>query len=369
MTSMPPKEFRDVVERYAGREQDDVFVRAAVEEEAEEHGALRQERVQAVANRAQEMARGVVSVPKDKDDGGRTGRELGLSAEAAVIGNVLAKRLEPWARELRKLCFDSFEPPFQEWGEALKWIREEVVSDREKWRATETPGRNIEAEIQRLADLAGLEVKIEPRWLRYYEPDNEYTQLAPAFPDTDIEKLAKELNRVSRETAFHPVVLAAFVLCGSAPEISRIRITETAKTCRISGDRIPSRWVTIRFNAADVTDVELRTIYKDVRTFFGAVNKARITWSEAQFLFLVDSMGGWPSDDKTRFWEAILRQWKVHRASQYLSLNSWQAVRNKYERLTKRTSLRELVTPNPPTPPMSKAELEKLARRYPPQEN
>jgi hypothetical protein len=315
--------------------------------EAEEHGALRPERVQAAADRAQESACGYAPAPRD-DGAGVRRRGLRLNAEAALISGALAKRLEPWACALRERCFGFPGPPFREWDEALEWIKDEVKKDHEKWVQDPSSKADVEAEIRQLADLAGLEVKAEPRWLRYYEPDNEYTQLAPAFPGTTIEELARETNRVSEETAFHPASLTAFVLCRAAPAISRIRVTETSKTCRVPGDRIPSRWVNIRFNAADVTDVELRRLYNDVREFFGAKGSQRMTWHEAIFLALADEMGGPPEREKSRFWEEVLRRYKATRAAETSPLNSWKAARNKYERLAARIDIRALTTPSPP---------------------
>jgi len=59
----------------------------------------------------------------------------------------------------------------------------------------------------------------------------------------------------------------------------------------------------------------------------------------------------------------VLRRWKQEPAAEYGKLNSWQAARNKYERLDGRVGQRELMTPNPMPPPMSQAELEELHRR------
>lgn len=374
MPGMSDRKFRDAVERYSGLEQDDPFVRAAIQTETEKWGVLRQERIQAVADKAGELARGYMPVPRDKDrNDERVAYGPGLNAEAALISKAFAKRLETWARELRERCFDTSRPPFQGEAAASVWIESESAADRERWKKRSESTRDTHEEIRRLADLAGVDAKLEMRWLRYYKAGSEFTQLAPAFPGTILEKLAGEINRVSEETAFHPVVLTAFVLWGAAPTISRIRITETAKTCRISEDRILSRWVTVRFNAADVTDVELRALYKDIREFFGATNRNRLTWTEYDFLALVDSNGGWPERDKTQYWEEVLRQWKEMHATGSLTLNSWRAVRNKYEALTSRTNVRELMTPNPPPPPMGHTEFakarkraEELAHRYPP---
>jgi hypothetical protein len=346
MSGMGPARFRQLVGEVSGLGDENHFVRSAVEWEAEEHGALRPERVQAAADRAQESARGFSPVPRDEAPSGLRGRGLQLNAEAALISNALAKRLEPWARSVRERCFGCAAPPFRQWDEAVEWIESEVERNREAWVQSSASKVDAEADIRRLADLAGLEVKAEPRWLRYYKPGNEYTQLASAFPGTTIDELAQETNRVSEQTSFHPVVLTAFVLCGAAPAISRVRVTEVSKTCRVPGDRIPSRWVNVRFHAADVTDTELRGLYNDVRTFFGAKGSQRITWYEANFLSLVDDMGGPPASEKTRFWEDVLRRYKATRAATASPLNSWRAARNKYERLASRADISALTTPN-----------------------
>lgn len=349
MEQVELSEFENLVAVASGLEPNSDDVQLAVWEEFRQVGRLYRESAATVADRAREKAGKLVYAPREEknDDAQARRREWGPNAESALISNAFAKRLEPWACGLRERCFGLPGPPFREWEEAVGWIKSEVKRDREKWKQSPASKVEAEAEIRRLADLAGLEVKVEPRGLRYYEPDNEYTQLAPAFPGTTIEELARETNRVSEETAFHPVVLTAFVLCGATPAISRIRITETSKTCRVPGDRIPSRWVNIRFNAADVKDTELRALYKDVRESFGANGSQRITWPEFDFLSLVDEMGGPPGRGRTRFWEEVLGRWKAKYAAQSSPLGSWKAARNKYHRLNDRGNIRTLMKPNP----------------------
>ena len=337
MEQVRPDESQDMVATVAGLDRDDGRVKAALYDELRQSGGFYRQNAALVGHKAKREAQDVVSAPKKDGES----RELGLNPEAALISSALAKRLEPWARQLRQRCFDGPEPPFREWSEAVEWIRSKVRKNREAWQNDPVSRRDVEAEIYQLADLAGLEVKTEPRWLRHYEHGNEYQQLAGAFPGTMIEELAREINRVSEETAFHPVVLTAFVLSGASPAIARIRITTTSKTCHVPGDRIRSRWVNIRFNAADVSDAELRALYSDVREFFGAKGSQRITKGEAEFLSLVDDMGGPPESGKSRFWEKVSRRWKSEPA-----LNSGTAARNKYHRLSKRIDLRALATPN-----------------------
>lgn len=342
-------EFENLVAAASGLESDSDVVQLAVWEEFKQSGRLYRESAATVANKARAKVGKFVSAPREENDAnaGTRRREREPNAESALISTVFAKRLGPWARDLRKRCFDVPDPPFKEWGEAVTWIRKQVEGDRRRWSEGSAAKRDIEAKIQQLADLAGLEVKAGPRWLRYYELDNEHTQLAPAFPGTVMEELARETNRVSEETAFHPVVLTAFVLCGTPPAISRIRITEVSKTCHVPGDRIQSRWVNIRFNAADITDGELRGLYNDLRESFGAKGSQRITWHEFDFLSLVDEMGGPPNRGKTRFWEEVRSRWESRDAARRSPLNSGKAARNKYHRLKDRGNIRALMKTNP----------------------
>jgi hypothetical protein len=184
-------------------------------------------------------------------------------------------------------------------------------------------------------------------------------------PGTFLDTLAREVDRVSERTTFQSETLTGYVLTGLQPLISRVRRTKTHRVCEVPGDRILSRWMTLRFNASDIGYDEVRFLHAEIRRFFGATNAERLTWHEADFLSLVHSMGGPPEHGKTRFWEEVLRRWKEEPAAQYSKLSSWRAARNKYERLDGRTNLRNLMTPNPSPPSMSQTELEELRRSLP----
>ena len=95
-----------------------------------------------------------------------------------------------------------------------------------------------------------------------------------------------------------------------------------------------------------------------------------MTWPEADFLSLVNDMGGPPDQEKTRFWQEVLYRWRTEPASEFLQLNSWRAVRQKYVRLEGRKNIRELMTPNPEVPETRAEErrwaLEQAAKYSPP---
>lgn len=366
MPQMRLKEFRALVAQASGMEYDNDFVGAAVLAEAEERGELRQERAQAVANSAQERAGNWVRASRGSEDASETLRaELGLNPEAALVSKAFAKRLEPWARELRKEGGFGSSAPFPDEGTAADWIERRSAADRERWAKGRSSKVDAGKKIRQLAEFAGLDVTPRARLLKYGRPGEDDVKNAPVFPGTFLDRLARETDRVSERTAFQPETLTGYVLTGFQPLISRVRITESKKICFVHGDRIQSRWVTLRFHAADVAYDEVRSLYAEIRKFFGATNAERLTWPEADFLSLVDSLNGPPEYGKTRFWKEVLRRWKEEPAAHYSELNSWRAARNKYERLDARTNIRELTTPNPPPPPMSEAEIEEW-RRLPP---
>jgi hypothetical protein len=350
---MTPATFRESVGRVSGLGEESDFVGAAVLTEAETRRELLQGRVQAVANDARRRAAGWRRVPA-KERGGES-RELGSSPDAAFVSKALAKRLEPWTEELREEGFGKSCAPFPEDPmAAAEWIEMQSKTDREQWqrRSVSMADALAEAqrEVERLVGLTGLVARIEPLFVEYIRPDVGYRQKARVFPGTFLERLAQETDRVAKKTAFRPEVLTGFVLTGLQPMISRVRIRKTSGGCRITGDIIPCRSVTLEFYAADVSYEEVRALYTEIREFFGATDKERLSWHEFDFASLVHDMGGPPEQGKTCFWKEVLRRWKGMSASQHSPLSSWQAARNKFERLDGRKNLRELTVPNPPPP-------------------
>jgi hypothetical protein len=318
--------------------------------EVQTRGELLQGRLQAVANDAVERASGRKRVSA-KALGGEL-RELGTSPDAAFISKALGKRLEPWAEELREEGFGNPRAPFPEDPTAAaEWIETQSKTDREQWQRRSVSIDDAMdvalREIERLVGLTGLMVRIEPRLLEYIRPHVGYRQMVRVFPDTFLERLAQETDRVAKKTAFRPEVLTGFVLTGLQPMISRARIRKTQGGGKIPGDSIPCRSVTLEFYTADVTYDEVRTLYAEIREFFCAADKEGLSWPEFDFISLVDSMGGPPEQGKTRFWEEVQRRWKEMPASRHSPLGSWRAARNKYARLDSRKNLREWTMPNP----------------------
>lgn len=362
MTQQPdnisPAKYRELVARASALDADSPFVGNAVLEEALAEKGLTRSRVAIVAARAREEAGSYVRV-----------RGAHFTPEAALISNSLEKRLTPWAEGLREEGgFGRREAPFRDDAEAADWIEEQSARDRKRGASRRPSPADAAKEIRRLADLAGMEVKPTPRFLKYGRPKDLHTKNTSVCPGTFLDRLARETNRVSEKTAFQPDVLTAFVLTGLTPQISRVRAAEVRVLCDVPGDRIQSRWITLQFNTADVSYAELRELYKDVRRYFDATDANLLKWEEAEFLMLVDSMGGPPEGDKTRFWEEVLRRWEENPAHKYAPLGSWRAVRNKFEKLDRRKNVRELWTANPPPSPEEvRRTLETGAERFGPQ--
>jgi hypothetical protein len=317
--------------------------------EAQTRGELLQERVQAVANDAAERASGWKRVSA-KALGGES-RELGTSPDAAFISKALGKRLEPWAEELREEGFGNLRAPFPEDPTAAaEWIEMQSKTDREHWQqrsvSIDDAWADALREVEKLVGLTGFMVRIDPRFLEYIRPRVGYRQVVRVFPGTFLERLAQETDRVAKKTAFRPEVLTGFVLTGLQPMISRARIRKTHDSCRIPGDFIPCSSVTLEFYTADISYDEVRTLYAEIREFFGAADKERLSWPEFDFISLVESMGGPPEDGKVRFWEEVQRRWKEMPVSRHSPLGSWRAARNKYARLDSRKNLRVWTIPN-----------------------
>jgi hypothetical protein len=341
--SMTPPEFRELVGAFSNLGEDNDFVRAAVEREAEERRELDQKRIQAVAEDARRRAAGWVRALAK--EGGET---RGLSPDAAFISMALAKRLKPWAEELREEGFGKPCAPFpKDPMAAAEWIEMQSKKDREQSLRQGVSMPDTQEVREWLAGIPDWVARIEgKRPLEYIRPDVEYRQRAWTYPGTFLDRLQEETDRVAEKTAFRPEVLTGFVLTGLQPMISRARIRKTHDSCRIPGDFIPCSSVTLEFYTADISYDEVRTLYAEIREFFGAADKERLSWPEFDFISLVESMGGPPEDGKVRFWEEVQRRWKEMPVSRHSPLGSWRAARNKYARLDSRKNLRVWTIPN-----------------------
>jgi hypothetical protein len=341
--SMTPEEFHELVGGFSNLGEDNDFVRAAVYAEAVERRGLDQKRIQAVAEDARRRAEGWVRAPAK--EGGET---RGLSPDATFVSKALGKRLEPWAEELREEGFGNPRAPFpKDPMAAAEWIEMQIKKDREQLLRQGVSMPDAQEKREWLAGIPDWVARIEGRRpLEYIRPDVEYRQRAWTYPGTFLDRLQEETDRVAEKTAFRPEVLTGFVLTGLQPMISRARIRKTHDSCRIPGDFIPCSSVTLEFYTADISYDEVRTLYAEIREFFGAADKERLSWPEFDFISLVESMGGPPEDGKVRFWEEVQRRWKEMPVSRHSPLGSWRAARNKYARLDSRKNLRVWTIPN-----------------------
>ena len=155
--SMTPPEFRELVGAFSNLGEDNDFVRAAVEEEAEERHGLDRKRIQAVAEDARRRAAGWVRAPAK--EGGET---RGLSPDAAFISKALGKRLEPWAAELREKGFGKPCAPFpKDPMAAAKWIEMQSKKDKEQWLTQGVSISDAQEEREWLARMPGRVARIK----------------------------------------------------------------------------------------------------------------------------------------------------------------------------------------------------------------
>src|SRR5829696_1388514 len=162
--------FREAVGRVSGLGEESDFVGAAVLTEVETRGGiLLQERIQVVANDACSRSDRWRRVPA-KERGGE--RELGSSPDAAFLSMALAKRLEPWAAELREEGFGKPCAPFpKDPMAAAEWIEMQSKMDREQWQQRRVSMADAQREMERLAGIAGSVARLEGwRALSYIRP-------------------------------------------------------------------------------------------------------------------------------------------------------------------------------------------------------
>src|SRR5829696_9681606 len=164
---MTPPEFRELVGAFSNLGEDNDFVRGAVEREAEERRELDQKRIQAVAEDARRRAAGWVRALAK--EGGET---RGSSPDAAFLSMALAKRLEPWAAELREEGFGKPCAPFpKDPMAAAEWIEMQSKMDREQWQQRRVSMADAQREMERLAGIAGSVARLEGwRALSYIRP-------------------------------------------------------------------------------------------------------------------------------------------------------------------------------------------------------
>ena len=257
--------------------------------------------------------------------------ELHETATDRIFGDALVRALAPTIENLRKREFESPEPPFGSVEKVSEWIKARSSEDLKAWRAKNEQRSKADVEIQRLADEHLIELTFNSTLLPYQVPDDEHVKWVRAVPGTYLYDLAKETDRIAKRTGLPQDALVVHVLTGLKPVRSRVRVTERESHYTLpSGEQIHVNEAVVTFRARDLTDKELRSIYRMVKGHVGGKGTTEMGDKDEVLWTLVQDMGGPPHAHgrKGPFWRAV--QEKMNEQHPEDPYTTWEGVKSRY---------------------------------------
>jgi hypothetical protein len=284
------------------------------------------------AQRAKELAR---------DNEEEESLELRQTPTDRIFGNAIVRALAPTIADLRERSeFKRPEPPFTSVAEAAAWVETRSTKDLEGWRAKSRQRNKAHDEIQRLVNKHGIEIRYESTLLPYQMSNNELDiKWTPVVPGTWLYRLAKETQRIAKHTGLPQDALVIHVLAGLSPVRSRARVTTRENHYTLpSGEQIHVNEAVVTFRARDLTDRELRGIYRTVKGHVGGKGTEALDDKDEHLWILVQDMGGPPQAHGTKgpFWQAVLEKLDLKYPGQ---ITTRRGVEKRYDRILKRLQL------------------------------
>jgi len=254
-----------------------------------------------------------------------------------LLGEALTRAMAPQVEELRRERFGHINPPFSTMEEAASWIKQSSEADLVKWREKREQRRKALEKIERLAKEHLIELDLKSTLLPYQKPGDEHVKSAPAIPRTYLHKLARETASMAKHTGLSQDALVTHVLTGLKPLRSRAQMKTTRNGYWVPrGEQITVNEATVVFRAQDLTEKELRSVYKNVRAHVGGKGTRSLEHKDVEVWTLVQELGGPPQQhgSKGLFWNKVLERWnREHPDEPYTSTN-W--AKNHYFKAAKR---------------------------------
>jgi hypothetical protein len=262
--------------------------------------------------------------------------ELRRTPTDKIFGDALVRALAPTIANLRKREFGSQEPPFASVKDAAEWIVAQSMADLTTERAQSIQREKAYDEIERLAKEHLIEFDYTSTALPYKVPHDEHTKEASTVPGTYLYQLAKETYLIAKHTGLPQDALVMHVLTGLKPIRSRVRITrrETWYTLP-SGKQIGASEAVVTFRARDLTDKELRGIYRVIRGHVGGKGTRGLEDKDEYLWELVQNRGGPPSlhGKKGPFWQGVLEDFNRKYPGE---ITTQRGIEKRYDRILKR---------------------------------
>jgi len=269
--------------------------------------------------------------------------ELKSTSTDRIFGDALIRALAPKIGDLREAEFGRRQPPFSSVEEAATWIKRRSTEDLEGWLKNSKERNRAYDEIERMANEHQIEILFTSTLLPYLVPDDEHVKSADAIPGTYLYRLAKETERIAKHTGLPQEALVVHILTGLKPVRSRVRISKKESHYALpresaaseAGEQLHVHEAAVTFRAHDLTDKELRSIYRMVKGHVGGKGTEPLDDKDEYLWGLVQDLGGPPRAHGTKgpFWRTVQGKTNAKYPGAY---TTYKGVQDRYERIVKR---------------------------------
>ena len=258
--------------------------------------------------------------------------------EMGIASDRLLSKLEPWRAQICKTFFGDAHPPFGSSEEGAAWAKREAM-DRHGWMAME---EGEESEAAQLDEVTQILKKVRIETASPTNPEligrnfRELAWISNGGETRSLRELECETREKSELTGFSQLDLLLYILTGQKPILPDVRVVERGAYAQpIEAEWFSYPSVIHEFFSRDLTFLDHREVYRQSRAKLNRSTQKPLSEEDQRFLDIIKQHGPMPPRGKGNGREAYCERIRSYRnaTNPHKPLNSWDAVKRKYERL------------------------------------
>ena len=271
---------------------------------------------------------------------------LTLVPAVLVDSRRVAEAVRPLIEGVRRLVFESPEPPFSSREEAFDWLKYVEAKQKRPNAKDEEKSWKMIFEAQ---SLIRKPLELKTVTLPFIDPRSGEIEHMEAFFGSEIHVLSGQSSALAQMTGFSLVGVLEYILVDIQPLLPAFRMKKTLIPLpRESGrSRFITRSVSIEVNSRHLNESNFRQIWREADGILKERNKRPTRPRTVMLINMVRKcLENRPADEtKTDFWKRVQDEFNRSAGKRFDKYRTWQAPRRTYLRLAETPEYEHLPLP------------------------
>jgi hypothetical protein len=257
-----------------------------------------------------------------------------LSDDAVIHSNRVLDEITARTKEVRKNIFGKEEPPFTDYTDACRWIRNET--DNQKGTSSEDRDglrRQKQEEIMQQINeyrnqFGDVECTFSPYSITYYDvPEWEIVTVSDIPPGSRLDDLIHYLSDMTDKTGFTEPALVLFFMTGVRPILPRWKLQKLQQ----EELNVPDQYQLNLFTR-NITEQDFERIHRKLGEL-EQTDQQPLDEKDRILIETVDMLGGVPDEGVEAFWRDVLERCRQRGIT---SWNNYNSAKMRWRRLQER---------------------------------